>query len=60
MKRGKGMGKKKIKINSSHSQVRDSVSAGSGGKQFQTKPLTPRKHYTTEGRKASVTSIKAQ
>ena len=40
MKRGKGMGKKKIKINSSHSQVRDSVSASSGGQQFQTKPPT--------------------
>ena len=36
MERGKGMGKMKIKINSSHSQVRDLVSAGSGGKQFQT------------------------
>ena len=60
MKSRKGMGKKKIKINSSHSQVRDSVSVSSGRKQFQTKPLTPRKCYTTEGRKASATSIKAQ
>ena len=61
MKRGKCIGKKKIKINSSHSQVRDSMSAGSGGKQFQTKlPVTPKKRYTMEGRKASATSIKAQ
>ena len=60
IKRGKGIGKKKIKINSSHSQVRDLVSGSSGGKHFETKPPTPKKHYTTEGKKASATSIKAQ
>ena len=67
---GKGIGTKKIKINSSHSQVArtksgdSEVGASSEGKHFITKPLTPkkrdRKHYTTEGRKASVASIKAQ
>ena len=51
------MGKKKIKINSSHSQVRELVS---GGKHFQTKLPTPKKCYMTEGKIASATSIKAQ
>ena len=57
IKRGKGIGKKKIKMNSSYSQVRRLVSVG---KHFQTKPPTPKKHYTTEGKIASVTSIKVQ
>ena len=54
----KGHGEKEIKINSSHSQVKDLRSTG--GKQFYTKPSTPQKCYTTEGKWASVTSIKAQ
>ena len=54
-KRGQGIGRKKIKINSSHSQVSGS------GKHFTTmKPPTPKKRYTSEGRAASATSIKAQ
>ena len=57
IKIGKGIGKKKIKMNSSYSQVRGLVS---GGKHFQTKLPTPKKHYTAEGKAASVTSIKAQ
>ena len=55
IKRGKGIGKNKIKMNSSYSQVRGLVS---GGKHFQTKPPTPKKCYTTEGKIASATSIK--
>ena len=57
-KRGQGIGRKKIKINSSHSQVMGMVSGT--GKQFTTKPPTPKKRYTSEGRAASATSIKAQ
>ena len=57
-KRGQGIGQKKIKINSSHSQVMGMVSRS--GKHFITKPPTPKKHYTSEGKKASITSIKAQ
>ena len=73
MKRGKGIGKKKIKINSSHSQVPrtksgDSevvASSNNEGKCFVMKPPTPRKRsdgkwYMTEGRKVSAASIKAQ
>ena len=57
-KRGQGIGQKKIKINSSHSQVMGRVSGS--GKHFETKPLTPKKQYTSEGKAASATSIKAQ
>ena len=60
--RGKGVGRKKIKIDSSYSQV--PAPASSGGKKFMTKPPTPKKHgsksYTDEGKKASVLSIQAQ
>ena len=59
--RGKGIGKKKIKISSSYRQI---PAPTSGGKQFTTKPPTPKKHgsksYTQEGKKASVSSIQAQ
>ena len=59
--RGKGIGKKKIKLNSSYRQI---PAPTSGGKQVTTKPPTPKKHglksYTQEGRKASVSSIQAQ
>ena len=44
-------------MNSPYSQVRGLVS---GGKHFQTKPPTPKKCYTAEGKTASVTSIKMQ
>ena len=44
-------------MNSSYSQVKGWVS---GKKHFTTKPPTPKKHYTTEGKTASTTSIKAQ
>ena len=57
-KRGQGIGQKKIKINSSHSQVMGRVSGS--GKHFETKPPTPKKHYTSEGKTASVSSIRAQ
>ena len=57
-KRGQGIGRKKIKITSSHSQVMGMVSGM--GKQFTMKPPTPKKRYTSEGRTASATSIKAQ
>lgn len=67
IKRGKGIGKKKIKINSPHSQVprkEDSKDTSGEKKRFTTKPWTPTKgdvrRYTTEGRKASTSSIKAQ
>ena len=70
MKRGKGIGTKKIKINSSHSQVErtksedSEVGTRSEGKHFINKLPTPKtrdgKRYTTEGRKAPVASIKAQ
>ena len=71
MKRGKGIGTKKIKINSSHSQVArtksgdSDVGASNEGKHFVMKPPTPKKcsdgkQYMTEGRKASVASIKVQ
>ena len=72
MKRGKGIGTKKIKINSSHSQVprpksgdSEVVASSSEGKHFVTKPQTPKKsndekQYMTEGRKAFAASIKAQ
>ena len=61
---GKGIGRKKIKINSSYSQAPES--AGSRGrKQFVMKPPTPKKSsesksYMDERRKASATSVKAQ
>ena len=57
-KRGQGIGRKKIKITSSHSQVMGMVRGT--GKQFITKPPTPKKRYTSEGRTASATSIRAQ
>ena len=64
--RGKGVGKKKIKIGYSYRQVPAPASSG-GGKQFTMKPQTPKKHrdsesksYTNEGKKASVSSIQAQ
>ena len=57
-KRGQGIGQKKIKINSSHSQVMGRVSGS--GKHFETKPPTPKKCYTSEGKTASTTSIRAQ
>ena len=57
-KRGKGIGRKKIKINSSYSQVKGRVSGS--GKHFETKPPTPKKHYTSEGKTASATSIRVQ
>ena len=57
-KRGQGIGRKKIKINSSHSQVKRGVNES--GKHFKTKPPTPKKHYTSEGKTASATSIQAQ
>ena len=57
IKRGKGIGKKKIKMISSYSQVKGSSSSG---KHFQTKLTPPKKRYTTEGKTASVTSIRAQ
>ena len=41
MNRGKGIGKKKIKISSSYRQI---PAPTSGGKQFTTKPSTPKKH----------------
>ena len=56
MNRGKGIGKKKIKISSSHSQVSAKASS-SGDKHFVTKLPTPKKHtgsgsksYTSEGK----------
>ena len=52
IKRGKGIGQKKIKINSSYSQVKGQVS---GEKHFTTKTPTPKKHYMTEGKMASTT-----
>ena len=61
MNRGKGIEKKKIKLNSSYRQI---PAQTSGGKHFTTKPPTPKKHesksYTQEGRNASVSSIQAQ
>ena len=57
-KRGKGIGQKKIKMNSSYSQVKGMLSGS--GKHFETKPPTPKKCYTSEGKTASVTSIRAQ
>ena len=42
---------------SSYSQVKGSSSSG---KHFETKPPTPKKHYMTEGKTVSVTSIRAQ
>ena len=57
-KRGQRIGRKKIKINSSHSQVMGRVSGS--GKHFITKPPTPKKRYTSEGKTASITSIRAQ
>ena len=45
-------------MNSSYSQVKGRVSVS--GKHFETKPPTPKKHYTIEGKTASVTSIRAQ
>ena len=57
-KKGKGIGRKKIKMNLSYSQVKGRVSRS--GKHFETKPPTPKKRYTTEGKTASVTSIRAQ
>ena len=56
IKRGKGIGKKKIKMISSYSLVKGSSSSG---KHFQTKPTTPKKCYTTEGKTASVTSYQS-
>ena len=58
IKRGKGIGQNKIKMNSSYSQVKGMVSGS--GKHFETKPPTPMKHYTIEGKAASVPSIRAQ
>ena len=59
--RGKGIGKKNIKLNSSYRQI---PAPTSGGKHFTMKPPTPKKHesksYTQEGRKASVSLIQAQ
>ena len=57
IKRGKGIGNKKIKMISSYSQVKGSSSSG---KHFETKPPTPKKCYMTEGKTVSVTSIRAQ
>ena len=71
MKRGKGIWTKKIKIDLSHSQVARTksgdleVGASNEGKHFVMKLPTRKKcsdgkQYMTEGRKASVASIKAQ
>ena len=57
-KRGQGIGRKKIKITSSHSQVMGMVKGTE--KQFVMKPPTPKKRYTGEGKRASATSIWAQ
>ena len=61
-----GIGQKKIKMSSSHSQVSTGKKhGGSGGKDFATKPPMYKKPrgsqpYTDEGKKASTASIKAQ
>ena len=57
-KRGQGIGRKKIKITSSHSQVMGMIKGTE--KHFVTKPPTPKKRYTGEGKRASATSIRAQ
>ena len=57
-KRGQGIGRKKIKINSSHSQVMGRVSRS--GKHFETKPPTPKNIIPVKEKPASATSIRAQ